>query len=214
MIILGIGGLVIPYRFNPFSLRLIFKTLLSESANKKVPKVVGTVSLILGVLMLLVNIAAVSMRGTIDNFIRDDIARRKAISKSIESYIMPETEFDGITKIEKGTIQPSTKGTTLEKPGSNGVASLVYWLSPQENEDAIDINIMVFNSEENALRAYLETKKVFKRHKKSEEITEDAFSSDMTLVFRKDHVLIKMVQIGNGNSLHAFAKTYADWLRW
>jgi uncharacterized membrane protein len=56
-ILLGVVGWVVPYRFNPLRLKKFVAGMLSEEANLKVPKVVGTIFIIGGVIALIVTMA-------------------------------------------------------------------------------------------------------------------------------------------------------------
>jgi hypothetical protein len=47
----------VPYRFNPLRLKKFVAGMLSEEANLKVPKVVGTIFIIGGVIALIVTMA-------------------------------------------------------------------------------------------------------------------------------------------------------------
>ncbi len=51
-IALGILAWVLPYRWNPFRFKRFIANMLSESANQKVPKVIGTLLIILGGVLL------------------------------------------------------------------------------------------------------------------------------------------------------------------
>lgn len=48
----GIAAWILPYRWNPFRLKRLFASVLSEETNKFVPKVIGTVLVVIGVAIL------------------------------------------------------------------------------------------------------------------------------------------------------------------
>lgn len=48
----GVAAWLIPYRWNPFKLKRLFRGMLSDSANAVVPKVIGTILALIGALVL------------------------------------------------------------------------------------------------------------------------------------------------------------------
>ncbi len=52
-IALGLFAWFLPYRWNPFRFKKLVASMLSESANEKVPKVIGVILVLLGIALLI-----------------------------------------------------------------------------------------------------------------------------------------------------------------
>jgi len=52
-LVAGIAAWALPYKWNPFRLKRLFASILSEEANKLVPKIIGTVLVLIGAAILI-----------------------------------------------------------------------------------------------------------------------------------------------------------------
>lgn len=52
ILLVGILALVLPYRWNPFRLKATFASRVSDGVNRAVPKVIGWICIVIGVLSL------------------------------------------------------------------------------------------------------------------------------------------------------------------
>ncbi len=52
-IVVGLSGWLVPYRWNILRLRRLFRDALPESQNRMVPKVIGTILIIVGAIVLI-----------------------------------------------------------------------------------------------------------------------------------------------------------------
>lgn len=52
-VVLGLAAWLLPYRWNVFRLKRLYRDFVSERVNRLIPKMVGTILLLFGVLLLL-----------------------------------------------------------------------------------------------------------------------------------------------------------------
>jgi hypothetical protein len=51
-LVAGIAAWILPYKWNPFRLKRLFASILSDEANKVVPKIIGAVLALIGAAIL------------------------------------------------------------------------------------------------------------------------------------------------------------------
>ena len=59
VLIVGITGWVLPYRWNLLRLRRVFSGLVSEQTNRKIPKIIGSVLIIAGLAAVVATLSGV-----------------------------------------------------------------------------------------------------------------------------------------------------------